>query len=58
MLVLVPLLLPALADRTGLAFLGLTQDVLRPWAVVSMPVILACAVIGVLRLPLGLPGRS
>jgi O-antigen/teichoic acid export membrane protein len=56
MLVLVPLLLPALADCTGLAFSGLTREVFRPWAVVSMPVILACGVIGVLRLPLGLPG--
>ena len=37
-------LLPALADRTGLALSGLARDVLRPWAVVSLPDDARCAV--------------
>jgi O-antigen/teichoic acid export membrane protein len=56
LLVLVPLLLPALADRTGLALSGLAREVLRPWAVVSLPMMLACAGIGALQLPLGFSG--
>ena len=51
-----PLLLPALADRTGLALSGLAREVLRPWAVVSLPMVLACGVMGALRLPLGFSG--
>lgn len=55
-IVLIPLLIPALADRTGLAFPGLARDVLRPWAILSVPLMLVCGGLGLVRMPLGFAG--
>jgi hypothetical protein len=42
-LVLVPLMLPALADRTGVGVSALLSGVVRPWASRSLPVLVLCA---------------
>ncbi len=54
--VLVPLLLPALAERTGLTFPRVLRDVFRPWAMRSLPPIVLCAGVGALALRLPFPG--
>jgi O-antigen/teichoic acid export membrane protein len=43
-LVLIPLMLPALAHRTGVGLRALISDVARPWANRSLPVLVLCAV--------------
>jgi O-antigen/teichoic acid export membrane protein len=50
--VLFPLLVPALRERTGLGAVSVIQDVLRPWFVRSFPVLAICAVAGPLLLPI------
>ena len=45
-LVLIPLLMPAFADRTGLTPVRFARDVVRPWALRSLPVIALCAIAG------------
>jgi hypothetical protein len=44
--VLIPLLLPSLKDRTGVGVRELMGSVVRPWAVRSLPVLALCAVAG------------
>jgi O-antigen/teichoic acid export membrane protein len=55
-MVLVPLLVPALADRAGLTISGLARDVARPWASRSLPLLIVCAIVGASPLPLSFPG--
>lgn len=50
--VLIPSLMPALAERTGLTVRGFARDVLRPWLVRSTPMIAACAMAGPLLMPI------
>lgn len=45
-IVLIPLLVPALADRTGLGLAGLARHVMWPWARRSLALVLLCAVAG------------
>jgi len=45
-IVLIPLLLPALAERTGLTVAGLARQVLWPWASRSLPLVVVCGVAG------------
>lgn len=54
--VLVPLLLPALSERSGLTVAGFGRDVVRPWAARSLPPIVLCAGVGALALRLPFPG--
>jgi O-antigen/teichoic acid export membrane protein len=49
--VLLPLLLPALADRTGLTMRRFARDVLRPWLARSLPIVVACALAGPILMP-------
>lgn len=49
--VLIPSLMPALAERTGLTASGFTRDVLRPWLVRSLPILAVCAIAGPVLLP-------
>jgi len=49
--VLIPSLMPALAERTGLTARLFARDVLRPWLGRSMPMIAICAFAGPLLLP-------
>lgn len=53
---LIPLLVPALTERTGLTAAGLIRQVFRPWAGRSVVPVPACAAIGMLALPLPFPG--
>lgn len=55
-LVLIPLLVPALSERSGLTLRGLVTDVFRPWAARSVLPIALCAGLGALALPLPFPG--
>lgn len=55
-IVLIPLLLPALAERTGLGISGLARQVVWPWASRSLPLIVVCAIAGASPLPLSFPG--
>jgi hypothetical protein len=45
-LVLIPLLLPALKDRSGVGAREILVDVVQPWAVRSVPVLALCAAAG------------
>jgi O-antigen/teichoic acid export membrane protein len=49
--VLIPSLVPAFFDRTGLTMRRFASDVLRPWAVRSLPVIAICAFAGTALYP-------
>ncbi|MDQ3346359.1 MAG: hypothetical protein M3545_00165 [Acidobacteriota bacterium] len=55
-IVLIPLLLPALANRSGLTGARLAREVLRPWASRSLPLVLVCAVAGAASGSLSLAG--
>lgn len=46
MLVLAPLLLPSLTRRTGVGARAFAVDILRPWAIRSVPALLLCAAAG------------
>jgi O-antigen/teichoic acid export membrane protein len=50
--VLIPSLMPALADRTGLSMGRFARDVIRPWLVRSAPAIVVCAIAGPLLMPI------
>jgi O-antigen/teichoic acid export membrane protein len=56
LLVLIPLLLPALSARTGLGLSGLAQSVLWPWVRRSLPLVVVCAAVGAGPVLLPLPG--
>jgi O-antigen/teichoic acid export membrane protein len=49
--VLIPSLIGALAERTGLTVTRFTQDVIRPWIVRSAPAIALCALAGPALMP-------
>jgi hypothetical protein len=49
--VLIPSLIPALAERTGLTAGGFLRDVIRPWLLQSLPMIAVCAIAGPWLLP-------
>ena len=49
--VLIPLLMPALAERTGLAASAFARDVVLPWLTRSVPMIALCATAGPLLMP-------
>jgi len=49
--VLIPLLMPALAERTGLTIARFTRDVIRPWIARSAPAIALCALAGPALMP-------
>ncbi len=44
--VLIPMLIPALAARTGVGPRALLSEVFRPWALRSLPVVALCAAVG------------
>jgi len=50
-LVLIPSLMPAFSDRTGLTPVRFARDVVRPWAARSLPVIALCALAGPILYP-------
>jgi O-antigen/teichoic acid export membrane protein len=54
--VLVPLLLPALTNRTGLSVSDLAREVVWPWAARSLPFALLCGAAGASQIPLPFPG--
>lgn len=54
--VLVPMLMPALAERTGLSLPRFLHDVCRPWAARSGPLLAGGALFGALALRLPFPG--
>jgi O-antigen/teichoic acid export membrane protein len=49
--VLIPSLIPALAERTGLTIARFAQDVVRPWIVRSAPALVLCALAGPALMP-------
>lgn len=49
--VLIPSLMPALAERTGLTMSRLAREVIRPWIVRSAPAIAVCALAGPVLMP-------
>lgn len=55
-IVLIPVLIPALADRTGLTVPALARQVVWPWAVKSLPLVVLCGIAGASPLLLPLPG--
>jgi O-antigen/teichoic acid export membrane protein len=50
--ILIPLLMPALADRTGLRAGGFVREVVLPWLLRSLPMIVVCAAAGPVLMPL------
>jgi O-antigen/teichoic acid export membrane protein len=50
--VLIPLLMPALAERTGLRAGVFAREVVRPWLLRSIPLIAMCAIAGPLLMPI------
>ncbi len=55
-MVLVPLLLPALSERSGLTVAGFARDVFRPWVARALPPVVLCVGVGALALRLPFPG--
>ena len=49
--VLIPSLIPAFSDRTGLTPVRFARDVMRPWAVRSLPLMAICAFAGLVLYP-------
>jgi O-antigen/teichoic acid export membrane protein len=54
--VLIPLLVPALANRAGLSLSDFVRDVVAPWGARSLPLVLVCGVVGAVARPLSFPG--
>jgi O-antigen/teichoic acid export membrane protein len=50
--ILIPSLMPALTERTGLTVGAFARDVLRPWLVRSIPMVVICAIAGPLLMPI------
>ena len=44
--ILIPILIPAFSERTGLTLGGFANDVVRPWLLRSLPAVAICAVAG------------
>jgi hypothetical protein len=44
--------MPALTERTGLTAGAFARDVLRPWLVRSIPMVVLCAIAGPLLIPI------